>query len=207
MGKKRFVNRMPRVSGPRGRALLRGWRGRLRLEARGGECQGDPSLFPSVFNALQAIFRRLRVISSLRKDLCYLVYILFSRRFKRSDPKRRLFSLPLFGQERFKSSCLWFSSLISRQSSLEPVHERLGVLGAKRRRYELRLGRNVKWVVAWSFFRKSQRPSFQATEKGIRQGRGAPGAGGRCDPVPCKSGSRRRFGCRRFGAHETSERA
>ncbi|CAJ1398376.1 unnamed protein product [Effrenium voratum] len=60
-------------------------------------------------------------------------------------------------QPRFRESCVWFSSLLSRSSSLEPIHARLGELKAKRRRFELRQGRNVKWVVAWSFMGKSQR--------------------------------------------------
>ena len=79
-------------------------------------------------------------------------------------------------EERFKTSCLWFSSLLSRQSSLEPIHERLGALGAKRRRYELRQGRNVKWVVAWSFFKRSERLDFLSKDakKGPKRGRKGP---------------------------------
>ena len=58
---------------------------------------------------------------------------------------------------RFQLACLWYSSLLSRQSSMKPIHQRLGELGAKRRRFEICQGRNVKWVIAWSFYSKHER--------------------------------------------------
>ena len=58
---------------------------------------------------------------------------------------------------RFQMACLWYSSLLSRQSSIQPIYERLGELGAKRRRFEICQGRNVKWVIAWSFHPKHER--------------------------------------------------
>ncbi|CAE7288415.1 rlmF [Symbiodinium sp. CCMP2592] len=60
-------------------------------------------------------------------------------------------------RQRFRLACLWFSSLLSRQSSMKPIHQRLGELGAKRRRFEICQGRNVKWVIAWSFYPKTER--------------------------------------------------
>ena len=60
---------------------------------------------------------------------------------------------------RFRLACLWYSSLLSRQSSMKPIHQRLGELGAKRRRFEICQGRNVKWVIAWSFYMQSERAS------------------------------------------------
>ena len=60
-------------------------------------------------------------------------------------------------RQRFRLACLWFSSLLSRQSSMRPIHQRLGELGAKRRRFEICQGRNVKWVIAWSFYPKTER--------------------------------------------------
>ncbi|CAK9118784.1 unnamed protein product [Durusdinium trenchii] len=73
---------------------------------------------------------------------------------------------------RFRSRCLWYSSLLSRHSSLQPIFERLGELGAKRRRFELQQGRNVKWVVAWSFFPRTERR--KRLEEMLQTGRDGP---------------------------------
>ncbi|CAE8609194.1 unnamed protein product, partial [Polarella glacialis] len=58
---------------------------------------------------------------------------------------------------RFRQACIWFSALLSRESSVEPVKQRLGELGARRRVFELCQGRNVKWVIAWTFIDRSVR--------------------------------------------------
>ncbi|CAK9035957.1 Ribosomal RNA large subunit methyltransferase F [Durusdinium trenchii] len=60
----------------------------------------------------------------------------------------------------------------SLHSSLQPIFERLGELGAKRRRFELQQGRNVKWVVAWSFFPRTERR--KRLEEMLQTGRDGP---------------------------------
>ncbi|CAL1171240.1 unnamed protein product [Cladocopium goreaui] len=57
----------------------------------------------------------------------------------------------------YRSKCVWFSSLLSRHSSWQPVVDKLRQLGAKHRSFELGTGRNVKWVIAWTFLPKSLR--------------------------------------------------
>eukprot|EP00928_Gymnodinium_smaydae_P037038 TRINITY_DN25781_c0_g1_i1.p1 TRINITY_DN25781_c0_g1~~TRINITY_DN25781_c0_g1_i1.p1 ORF type:complete len:377 (+),score=44.89 TRINITY_DN25781_c0_g1_i1:29-1132(+) len=64
---------------------------------------------------------------------------------------------------RFRDACVWFTTLVSRESSVEPVRRRLAELGAKRYGYEISQGKNTKWVVAWSFLRRADR------EKRLRQ--------------------------------------
>lgn len=61
----------------------------------------------------------------------------------------------------YRTKCIWYSSLLSRHSSWQPVIDRLTKLGAKYRSFELSgAGHNVKWVVCWSFMTKSVRKTF-----------------------------------------------
>merc|ERR1712048_1049249 len=61
---------------------------------------------------------------------------------------------------RFRSSCVWFSAMLSRESSVAPVRARLAELGARRRRFELTQGSVTRWVVAWTFLAPSEREAY-----------------------------------------------
>lgn len=60
-------------------------------------------------------------------------------------------------QEHLRGACIWFSAMLSRESSLEPVWARLGELGARRRSFDLRQGKMTRWVVAWTFLGRAER--------------------------------------------------
>eukprot|EP00438_Fugacium_kawagutii_P028862 Skav214201 [mRNA] locus=scaffold2153:216374:219863:+ [translate_table: standard] len=60
-------------------------------------------------------------------------------------------------------------------SSWQPVTDRLQSLGAKHRTFELGTGRNIKWVVAWSFLPRSQRQLFlRLMAEGCEEPKGPP---------------------------------
>lgn len=60
-------------------------------------------------------------------------------------------------QAHLRDACLWFSSMLSRESSMSPVWTLLGELGAKRRNWELQQGRMTKWIIAWTFVGRRER--------------------------------------------------
>eukprot|EP00746_Dinoflagellata_sp_MGD_P003630 gnl/MRDRNA2_/MRDRNA2_107045_c0_seq1.p1 gnl/MRDRNA2_/MRDRNA2_107045_c0~~gnl/MRDRNA2_/MRDRNA2_107045_c0_seq1.p1 ORF type:complete len:346 (-),score=52.83 gnl/MRDRNA2_/MRDRNA2_107045_c0_seq1:83-1120(-) len=58
----------------------------------------------------------------------------------------------------WRSTCLWFSAMVSRESSQEPVAERLRQVGAKACKIiPLISGSQTKWVMAWSFIPRLER--------------------------------------------------
>ncbi|WP_345156626.1 23S rRNA (adenine(1618)-N(6))-methyltransferase RlmF [Pontibacter saemangeumensis] len=75
------------------------------------------------------------------------------------------FIVDMIGQSReFSASCFWFSTLVSKESSLKNVYKALKAAGAfDSRTIPMRHGNKTSRIVAWTFLTKEQRNNWMRT--------------------------------------------
>ncbi len=68
--------------------------------------------------------------------------------------------------EEFKSSCLWFTSLVSKESNLQYFYHLLQQKGAKQvKTIPMGQGNKISRIIAWNYLSKKEQQNWMDTKK------------------------------------------
>ncbi len=72
----------------------------------------------------------------------------------------------IFESRRFKTSCFWFTTLVSKESNLRSIYNTLKKVGAKEvKTLSMGQGNKISRIVAWTFLDKTQQDTWILSKK------------------------------------------